>query len=397
MGKALYFDMFAGCSGDMVLGALLDAGVDLEALAMQLSALPVSGYRIVQEKVKRSAVTATRAHVILDTNVHQHARSYQDIVGLINGSRLPVKVKTRALDIFRNLGEAEAKVHGVPLEKVHFHEVGAVDSIVDIVGAMIGFNLLAIQDFYASPFPMSNGSVMTGHGLLPLPAPATAAIIARAKAPVVDAVLPGMKGVELVTPTGAAIVSTLSKFERPAMKVANISYGAGGRDSREYPNILRLWIGETQDEKPCEALVLLETNIDDMNPQVYDYVMEKLFKQGALDVWLMPIQMKKNRPAIMLSVLSPIEAEQSLVEILMKETTTLGIRIRPVFRHIAGRQSMEIKSVYGKVRIKVKQFKGEILGFSPEYDDCRRIAEKKGIPLKEVYRVIEAETRELLF
>jgi hypothetical protein len=396
MGKAVYFDMFAGCSGDMVLGALLDAGLDLEDLATQLSALPVTGYRIVQEKVKRSAITATRAHVIMDKSAHQHDRAYHDIVDLIEGSRLSAGIKKRALAIFKDLGEAEAKVHGVPLEKVHFHEVGAVDSIVDIVGAVIGFDLLSISDFYASPFPLSTGVVKTRHGMLPLPAPATAAVFAQAKAPVVNAPLPAMQGSELVTPTGAAIVCSLAKFSRPPMNIEKTGYGAGGRDSSEYPNILRLWIGETSALAPGEDLVLLETNIDDMNPQVYDYVMEKLFNSGALDVWLTPIQMKKNRPAIMLSVLSPGDREQALVEILMRETTTLGIRIRPVFRHIASRRSMEIKSVYGKVGIKIKQFKGEILGIAPEYDDCRKIADRNRLPFRDVYRLIELEARKLL-
>jgi pyridinium-3,5-bisthiocarboxylic acid mononucleotide nickel chelatase len=396
MGKAVYFDMFAGCSGDMVLGSLLDAGLDLEDLATGLSALPVTGYRIVQEKVKRSAITATRANVIMDKHIHQHDRAYHDIVDLIKGSRLPSRIKNRSLLIFRNLGEAEAKVHGVPLEKVHFHEVGAVDSIVDIVGAVIGFDILSVTDFYASAFPVSTGHVNTRHGVLPLPAPATTAVMAQAKAPIVDAPLPTMQGFELVTPTGAAIVCSLAKFERPPMNIEKTGYGAGGRDSQDYPNILRLWIGEAAGQASAGGMVLLETNIDDMNPQVYDYVMEKLFASGALDVWLTPIQMKKNRPAVTLSVLSPAECEQALVEILMRETTTLGIRIRPVFRHIAGRQLMEIKSTYGKVRIKVKQFKGEVLAVAPEYDDCRRIADRKNIPLREVYRIIEAEAREQL-
>ena len=396
MSKAVYFDMCAGCSGDMVLGALLDAGLDLEELATHLSALPVTGYRIVQEKVKRSAISATRANVILDDSIHQHDRHYTDIVDLIKASRLPVKIKTGALDIFKSLGEAEAMVHGVPLENVHFHEVGAVDSIVDIVGAVIGFNVLGIRHFYASPFPMSSGTVKTQHGLLPLPAPATAAVIARAKAPVIDAPLPAMQGTELVTPTGAAIVTSLAKFERPGMTVEKTCYGAGGRDSREYPNILRLWIGEITERKQDEDLVLLETNIDDMNPQAYDFVMDRLFKEGALDVWMTPIQMKKNRPAILLSVLAPGKIEQALVEILMRETTTLGIRIRPVFRHIAGRESLELNTVYGKVRVKVKRFQGQLVGIAPEYDDCCRIATKNGIPFKDVYRLIELEARRSL-
>lgn len=396
MSKAVYFDMFAGCSGDMILGALLDAGLELEDLSIQLSALPVTGYRIVQEKVKRSAITATRAHVILDESVHQHERSYQDIVKFIESSSLSSRVKKGALDIFQNLGKAEAAVHGVTLEKVHFHEVGAVDSIIDIVGAVIGFELLSIRRFYSSPFPVSNGYVNTRHGLLPLPAPATTAVIAHARAPINDATLPAMQGAELVTPTGAAIISSLAQFERPPMIVEKTGYGAGSRNSHDYPNVLRLWIGEITEQRSGENLILLETNIDDMNPQVYDYVMERLFKEGALDVWLTPIQMKKNRPATMVSVLSPGKVEEVMVKILMKETTTLGIRTRPVLRHIAGRESLEINTVYGKVRVKVKRLQGQLAGITPEYDDCYQIAEKKGIPFNDVYRLIELEARNLI-
>ncbi|MCX6007102.1 MAG: LarC family nickel insertion protein, partial [Chloroflexi bacterium] len=200
----------------------------------------------------------------------------------------------------------------------------------------------------------------------------------------------------LVTPTGAAIVTTLAEFQRPSLDLAKIGYGAGSRDPSEYPNVMRLWIGETLRANDEGGMVLLETNIDDMNPQIYDYVMEKLFKQGALDVWLTPIQMKKNRPAIMLSVLSPSNLESMLAETLMKETTTLGIRVRPVFRHIADRESRVINTSFGPVKVKIKRFKDEVLSVAPEYDECRKIATNKGIPLKEVYLVIEDETRKSL-
>lgn len=396
MGKTLYFDMFAGCSGDMVLGGLLDAGLDFEELTTQLSALPITGYRITKEQVYRSALSATHASVIIENSTPQSDRTYTDIAHLINSSRLPDGVKAMALKIFKCLGEAESHVHGVPLEKVHFHEVGAVDSIIDIVGSAIGFHLMDIDQFYASSFPLGPGYIQTRHGMLPLPAPATLEIIANTRAPVINAPLSAMQSLELVTPTGAAIVCTLAKFEMPSMTIESTGYGAGSRDSFEYPNCLRLWIGTPHEQSSTDDIVLLETNIDDMNPQAYDYILEKLFHQGALDVWLTPIQMKKNRPAIMLSVLCPDSLEKSLVEVILRETTTLGIRARPVSRYIAERDIVEIKSRYGRVRIKVKKLKGEILGISPEYEDCRRIAERSGIPLMDIYRNIEAEGWKLI-
>jgi hypothetical protein len=396
MGKAAYFDLFAGCSGDMILGALLDAGLSLPDLNRELRKLPLEGCKVTAEKVKRGALTATRAKVILDDKVRQPDRSYSDIVDMIAGSRLDDIVKQQALEIFRNLGEVEGKIHGVKLEKVHFHEIGAVDSIVDIVGSVIGFSLLGVSQFYSSPFPVGGGSVECRHGGLPLPAPATLGLLAQKHAPVISPCHAAMEGKELVTPTGAAIVTALAEFSRPPLNLEKIGYGAGGRDPDEYPNVMRLWIGEAPAHGGHEGMVLLETNIDDMNPQIYDYVMERLFAQGALDVWFTHIQMKKNRPAVMLSVLAPGDAESRLAETIMRETSTLGIRVRPVFRHIAGRDIVEIDSSYGKVRVKVKRFQGELLSISPEYDECRRIAAEKDIPLRDVYRTVEAEARKLI-
>ena len=396
MGKAAYFDLFAGCSGDMVLGALLDAGLPLLELEKELGKLPLEGYRVTAEKVKRGPVTATWARVIPDDKVRQPDRSYSDIVDLIEGSRLAGQVKKQALDIFRGLAEVEAKIHGVKLELVHFHEIGAVDSIVDIVGSVIGFSLLGVTQFYSSPFPVGGGSVECRHGGLPLPAPATLDLLAQKHAPVISPCHTAMEGKELVTPTGAAIVTSLAEFSRPTLNLEKIGYGAGGRDPDEYPNVMRLWIGEVPAHDTHEGMVLLETNIDDMNPQIYDYVMERLFAQGALDVWFTHIQMKKNRPAVMLSVLSPGDAESRLAETIMRETSTLGIRVRPVFRHIAGRDIVEIDSTYGKVKVKVKRFQDEVLSISPEYDECRRIAADKGIPLRDVYRILETEARKLI-
>jgi hypothetical protein len=396
MVKAAYFDLFAGCSGDMILGALLDAGLSRAALERELGKLSLEGYRVTAEKVKRGAVTATRARVIPDDKAGRPGRSYSDIVELIAGSRLDDEVKQQALDIFRSLGEVEAKIHGVKLKLVHFHEIGAVDSIVDIVGAVIGFRLLGITDFYSSPFPVGGGSVECRHGGLPLPAPATLDLLAQKHATVISPCHVDMEGKELVTPTGAAIVTSLAGFSRPPLNLEKIGYGAGRRNPDEYPNVMRLWIGEVAGHNGHEGMVLLETNIDDMNPQIYDYVMEKLFAQGALDVWFTHIQMKKNRPAVMLSVLASGDAESRLAETIMRETSTLGIRVSPVFRHIAGRDIVEIDSTYGKVKVKVKRFQDEVLSISPEYDECRRIAAEKDIPLRDIYRMIEAEARKII-
>ncbi|MCX6002528.1 MAG: nickel pincer cofactor biosynthesis protein LarC [Chloroflexi bacterium] len=396
MGKAVYFDLFAGCSGDMILGALLDVGLSLADLDRELGKLPLEGYRVTAEKVKRGAVTATMARVIPDDKVRQPDRAYSDIVDLIAASRLDDDVKKQAMDIFRSLGEVEARIHGVKLELVHFHEIGAVDSIVDIVGAVIGFRLLGVTDFYSSPFPVGGGSVECRHGGLPLPAPATLDLVTQKHAPVVSPCHVAMEGKELVTPTGAAIVTTLAEFSRPPLNLEKIGYGAGSRNPDEYPNVMRLWIGETRVHDGHEGMVLLETNIDDMNPQIYDYVMDRLFAQGALDVWFTHIQMKKNRPAVMLSVLALGDAESRLAETIMRETSTLGIRVRPIFRHIAGRDIVEIDSTYGKVRVKVKRFQDEVLSISPEYDDCRKIASEKDVPLRDVYRTVEDEARKLI-
>jgi uncharacterized protein (TIGR00299 family) protein len=396
MGKAAYFDLFAGCSGDMILGALLDAGLVMADLERELGRLPLEGYRVTVEKVRRGALRATRARVIPDDRVKQPDRSYDDIVELIAGSRLSDEVKKRALDIFRNLGEVEAKIHGVNLELVHFHEIGAVDSIVDIVGSIIGFDLLGITQFFSSPFPAAGGSVECRHGALPLPAPATLELIARRRAPVVNPCHAAMDGKELVTPTGAAIVTTLADFRRPELNLEKIGYGAGSMNADEYPNVMRLWIGQVPAHDGHEGMVLLETNIDDMNPQIYDYVMERLFAQGALDVWFTHIQMKKNRPAVMLSVLAPGDSESCLAETIMRETSTLGIRVRPVFRHIAGRDIVEFESSYGKVKVKVKRFEDEVVSIAPEYDECRKIAAERNIPLRDVYRTVEAEARKLI-
>jgi len=396
MARAAYFDCFSGCSGDMVLGALIDAGLSLELLERGLSSLGVPGYRLAAEKVKRSAIVATKFTVTMNEREAQPWRSLADIIMLITGSELSDKAKDTAIAIFQRLGEAESGVHGVPLEEVGFHEIGAVDSIIDIVGVAFGLDALRIERFYSSPLPLGSGSVSTAHGILPLPAPATLRLVAMSHAPIVHLAGQSQPQGELVTPTGAAIVTTLANFNRPGMTLEGVGYGAGTRDLEAWPNVMRIWLGEEIEAIDSDALVLLETNIDDMSPEICGYLMEKLFAMQAVDVWFTPIQMKKNRPAVMLSVLAPRHAEFDLTQTIMRETSTLGIRVSPVCRHIAEREAVEFESTMGHTRVKVKRFMGSVLSIHPEYEECRRIALERSIALQEVYRIIEADARRYL-
>jgi len=394
MAKIAYFDCFSGCSGDMVLGALVDAGLPLEMLEKGLGSLAVQGYKLSAKKVRRSTITATKFTVTVNETEAQPVRSLEDIFRLIGASKLPKKVKNTASAIFQRLGEAESRIHGVPLGKVHFHEIGAVDSIIDIVGVAFGLDALKIERFYSSPLPLGSGSISTAHGVLPVPAPATLRLIAMANAPIADS--PKQPQGELVTPTGAAIITTLASFGRPGMTIEKVGYGAGTKDFEAWPNVMRIWIGEEIEPFGSEDLILLETNIDDMSPEIYGYLMERLFTMQALDVWFTPIQMKKNRPAVMLSVLAPRHAEFDLTQTIMRETSTLGIRVSPAFRHIAEREIVEFDSTIGHTKAKVKRFMGDILSIHPEYEECRRIALERNIPLQEVYRIIETEARRYL-
>lgn len=396
MAKVAYFDCFSGCSGDMVLGALIDAGLPLKMLERGLGSLAVQGYKLSVKKVRRSTVTATKLTVIMNETEAQPARSLEDILELIRASKLPKKVKNTASAIFQRLGEAESRIHGIPLGKVHFHEIGAVDSIIDIVGVAFGLDALKIERFFSSPLPLGSGTISTAHGILPVPAPATLRLIEMSNIPIGDLPKQPQPQGELVTPTGAAIVTTLASFGRPGMTIEKVGYGAGAKDFEAWPNVMRIWIGEEVEPAGSEDLVLLETNIDDMSPEIYGYLMERLFTMQALDVWFTPIQMKKNRPAVMLSVLAPRHAEFDLTQTIMRETSTLGIRVSPAFRHIAEREIVEFDSTLGHTKAKVKRFMGDILSVHPEYEECRRIALERNIPLQEVYRIIETEARRYL-
>ncbi len=397
MTKVAYFDCFSGCSGDMILGALLDTGFELDTLKKGLNSLDIGKYKLTAGKVQRSSISATKFNVVINPRGHHPHRPLKDILEIIKNSRLSKGAKDKSSTIFRRLGEAEAKVHGISIDKVEFHELGAVDTIIDIVGTVFALEQLNIELVYTSPLQVGNGIVSTAHGILPVPAPATLHLLSAAQAPLVSfSEATGVPAGELVTPTGAVLVTSLSKFGRPNMFTEKIGYGAGSKNFKNWPNIMRIWLGNTIGDTKQDELILLETNIDDMNPEIYGYLMEKLFSEKAADVWFTPIQMKKNRPAIMLSVLAPAYTEPRLTEIIMKETSTLGIRVRPVSRHAAGRETIEFDSSLGHVHVKIKRFASNTLNVSPEYEDCRKIALDKDIPLQEVFRIVESEAHRYL-
>lgn len=375
-----YFDCFSGASGDMILSALVDAGVSVETLRAELARLSLLAgeWSLEAETTRRGSVRATRVRV--HTRGPSPQRHLSDIVRLIEASELSPGVKERSLAIFRRLATAEAQVHGIPVEQVHFHEVGAVDAIVDIVGAAVGLESLGVERVYASPLPLGGGATESQHGTLPLPAPATLELLAQAGAPT----RPWGDGVELVTPTGAAILTTFATFQQPPMALRRVGYGAGGRDLR-WPNVLRLWLGESLPTSQTDY-VQLETNIDDMNPEVFGYVMERLFALGALDVYFTPIFMKKNRPATMLSVIARAEDEDVLASLILRETTTLGLRVQSMRRHEAGREARTVQTEYGEIAVKVKLLDGQPVSVAPEYESCRKIAAERGMPILAVYQ-----------
>lgn len=384
--KIGYLDCFSGVSGDMILGALLDCGLSLDLLTAELAKLPLTGYRIKAQPARRGIITGTQVTVTLEENAPEQ-RNLKEILNLVERSTLSEKAKERSALIFERLAKAEAKVHRLPVDEVHFHEVGAIDAIVDVVGTAIGLELLGIEALFCSPLPSGSGTAETHQGIIPVPAPATLELVASSGAPIRPTPSPELG--ELVTPTGAAIVTTLASFDSPTFSLHRIGYGVGARELATIPNVLPLWLGEMTEEE--RQLMLFETNIDDMSPELYGYVLERLFERGAVDVWFTPIQMKKNRPAVMLSVLASAEVEGQIVETILRETSTLGVRVQRMARHESAREIVQFDSSLGQVMVKVKLLHGVRIALSPEFEDCRRLAQKHGLPLQEVYRIITAE------
>ena len=383
--KIAYFDCFSGISGDMISGALLDAGLKKEDLEKELSKLNLSGYRLEVKKTTKRGLTATQVKVEIEERGVE--RKLRDIINGIENSKLEEEDKKQIKKIFYKIGEAEAQIHQKDIKDIHFHEVGGMDSIIDITSAVVGMRILGIKEVYSSALPLGNGFVKCAHGNIPVPAPATLEILKGI--PVYSS---GIKS-EMVTPTGAGIISSFAKKfgEMPLMKVERIGYGSGEKDFT-IPNILRVNIGEKilkdgniADDYIYDEATLIESNIDDMNPEFYDYIMDRLFLLGALDVFLTPIRMKKNRPAHMLSIIVYKQNLKEILEVLFSESTTLGVRIREVKRLRLAQKNFITETKYGKIRVKVGMFKGEIKNIAPEYENCKKIAKQHQIPLKEVY------------
>ena len=412
----LYFDCFSGASGDMVLGALIDAGVKLDDIRHALGSLAISPTTVWTERVTRTGISATKfcvkgEHAPLD-HAHDHNRDHghdhdhgpqhrgqshvhtepheekhhqvhrtlSDINRLIDGSALSRSGKDRAKELFATLGEAEAAIHGTPLDQVHLHEVGALDSIIDIVGTVFAMETLGVDRVVASPLNVGSGMVRTAHGVYPIPAPATARLLKNAP------IYAGAQKVEMVTPTGALLITGYAQQfgPVPAMRVAQIGYGAGNRDFADMPNVLRVLVGESDATVASHTVVVIEAEIDDMNPQIFGVLMDRLLAQGALDVFYTPIQMKKNRPGTLLSVIAAPDAREALTGTIFRETTTIGVRYREMTRECLDRRTVTVSTSVGDVRIKVAARNGQTLNAAPEFEDCVRLAGAHNVPAKQV-------------
>jgi uncharacterized protein (TIGR00299 family) protein len=392
--RTLYFDCFAGASGDMILGALANAGADTVLLLDQLRLLGVAGYDVEFSTVDRSGISATRADVrTTEERAHRHL---SDILKIINDAGLSDAVKERASLIFTRLAQAEARVHNMPVERIHFHEVGALDAIIDVVGACVCFELLGIERFISSGLHVGSGMVQMAHGSFPVPPPAVAELLKGA--PVYSSDIKG----ELVTPTGAAIISAVCEEygPLPRMSIDATGYGAGGREYENFPNVLRVIIGEDAFEKSAgaaidERLLMIETNVDDMSPQVFGYLMDQAFERGALDCYLTPVQMKKNRPGVLISILCRPTEREALSALLFSETTTLGLRCYGVSRRALVRESVRVETTYGSIDVKLARFDEGRVKAMPEYEQCRAAARAAGVPLREVEEAARAAAASL--
>ena len=392
MGRVIYFDCPSGASGDMVLGALVDAGVPLEALRAELGKLGVAGWTLTAREVRRGAFRATKIDVEVDRAVPRESRHLADIVAILAGSGLPAAVVATATRIFTRLAEAEARVHGSTVEAVHFHEVGAIDAIVDVTGAVLGLHLLGAAAVHVSVLPVGGGFVDTAHGRMPVPGPGTVELLRGF--PVVDT---GVRA-ELVTPTGAAILTTLATGagRMPAMTVERVGYGAGTADLPDSPNVLRCFVGETTEAAGTETIAQVETTIDDMSPQLYEPLMDRLFEAGALDVFLTPVIMKRSRPGTVLTALCPPDRVGDLSRVLFEESSTIGVRWSEMSRARLDREMVTITTAYGTLPAKVSRLGGRIVTVTPEFADVARIAREKGLPVREVLDQARADARALL-
>ena len=375
--KIAYFDCIGGISGDMILGALIDAGIPEEEFKKFLSALDLPPFELKIRKVKKGAIVSTKVDINSSSKM-----DFEEMVKVIKKASLPSSIKEKSLYILSRLREAEGKIHGQEIKEVHFHEIGNVDTVIDILGGMWGINFLNIEEVHCSPLPVGSGLFQSSHGYLPIPAPATVELLKGT--PIVGK----NSHYELVTPTGAAFITTVAKRfgPLPFMRIETVGYGAGEREL-PFPNVLRIIIGEKLEKNKFEdSIMVLETNIDDMSPELAGYLMERLYEEGATEVFFTPVYMKKNRPGILLTVLADEIKLERLTETIFKETTTLGIRMRKSQRLILKRDVQKVETPWGEVRVKVGKLGKQIVGVSLEFEDLKKIAKKEKLPLKDIYR-----------
>lgn len=389
--RQAYLDCSSGISGDMFLAALIDAGAPVDRLFAEMKKLPLGFYELKRTRAVRGGLVGTRLEIRVPAE--QPHRSLADIQNLLEKASLPEKAAGQALKVFNRLAEVEGRLHNIPPGEVHFHEVGAVDAIIDIVGTCLGLELLEVSDLVCSPLNVGSGRVEAAHGTLPVPAPATAELLKD-----IPVYATGVEG-ELVTPTGAALVSTLASGfgPLPPMKVGWIGYGAGEKDFLDHPNLARLFIGERVEAvegrpgAPGDEIVsVIEANVDDMSPQLYGYFLEQALAAGALDVTCSSTQMKKNRPGLTISILCEPDRGDALSQLLFEQTTTIGVRIHEARRKVLERELVTVETPYGPVKVKVARREGKVVNAAPEFDDCHRLATEKSVPLKQVMAAAEA-------
>ena len=379
----------------MVLGAVVDAGVPVADLDREVRKIGVGGFSLTARRARRGGVTGTLVSVELDDD-SPRGLGWNDFTRMIDGSSLDAAVAARSRGVLRRLAEAEAAAHGTSIDDTCLHELGSLDTIVDVVGSVACLEILGVERVYCSALPSGSGIVQSAHGPLPVPAPATATLLSMANASVVPPPGGAPDAGEMVTPTGAAILTSLATFHQPSLALDRVGYGLGSRESKQYPNALALWLGEDTGTAYTTDNTLIETNVDDMGGNLMGYLHERLFDMGARDVWFTPIQMKKNRPGTMISAIVPSDLELQAVDLIMRESSTLGVRVRPVARYEAERAVVEVDTSLGRAEVKIKRLGGQDVGVSPEYESCRRIALQEGMPLQDVYGVVQREAEQAL-
>ena len=392
--KVAYVNAIGGDSGDVLLASLVDCGLDIDALAETLNMIGASGFQLEPRTEDRQGVSGTYLDVRID-QADSRKRTPAEFIELVKVASISEKSKSRCIEVFNLIGEAEGALHGEDPGDVHLHELGTIDTLIDVAGVVLGLEMMSLEKLYCSPLPTGSGTVKTQHGLLPVPAPATAFMMAAKKIPCYPPPTHLPSTGEMVTPTGMALLATLADFSQPVMNISTIGYGLGTRNPKNYPNVLSFWIGEPVVSENPKGIVLLETNLDDTTGETLGYVQENLLEMGARDVWFTPIQMKKNRPGTTLSCLINETDKTKIADFIMLETSTLGIRVRSVERIEAERTIERFIASVGEIGVKLKKKDGVVVGVSPEYEDCKEIAMNSNVPLQRVYALVQQEAENM--